>query len=256
MPENKTAAGLVAHANRALKEKWWYVWGTFGQPLTQSLLDYKAKQYPTYNGGAYKATHQKHLGQTACDCVGLIKGYCMWDDKQGKPIYDSALDWNTGMLFDKATRRGPIATIPEEPGLCVYQKGHVGVYVGGGWVIECAGGKGAVKTPLTGPGATRWTHWFACPAVQYGSSAPANPGKEETPALPAAAFVQGDRVRLRPGAKAYNGGRLAGWMSGVTCTVLEPPQGDRVVIGQGETVLAAVRAQDLTLEKPQPAPRS
>ncbi len=236
----KTAAGLVAHANRALQENWWYVWGTFGQPLTQSLLDYKARQYPTYNGGPQKTLHQKHLGQTACDCVGLIKGYCMWDKDKDKAIYDPALDWNTGMLFDRATRRGPIATLPEEPGLCVYQKGHVGVYVGKGWVIECAGGRGAVKTPLNGPGATRWTHWLACPAITY----PKQPTKP--PAPQPAAFSVGDRVRVRPGAKSYRGVPLASWVSGGEYTVLEPPQGDRVVIGRGKVVTAAVRAQDLT----------
>ena len=236
---SKTAKGLVAHANRALKEKWWYVWGTFGQPLTQSLLDYKAKQYPTYNGGANKAIHQKHLGQMVSDCVGLIKGYCMWDEKQDKPIYDSALDWNTGMVFGQATRRGPIGTIPDEPGLCVYMKGHVGVYVGDGWVIECAGGRGVVKTPLSGSGATRWTDWFACPAIQY--------GEEDKPApVPACGFAEGDRVKVRPGAKTYNGGSLASWVYGSSYTVLEPPKGDRVVIGQGRVVTAAVHAEDLT----------
>ena len=44
----KTPAGLVKHAQKALNEKWWYVWGTFGNVLTESLLESKAKQYPTY----------------------------------------------------------------------------------------------------------------------------------------------------------------------------------------------------------------
>ena len=135
----KTPAGLVQHAQKALNEKWWYVWGTFGNVLTESLLESKAKQYPTYNGGANKAIHRKHLGQTACDCVGLIKGYCMWNDAMDKPVYRSDLDYNTGMMYNAAKVKGPIGTIPDRAGICVYMQGHVGVYIGDGWVIECAG---------------------------------------------------------------------------------------------------------------------
>lgn len=94
----KTPAGLVQHAQKALNEKWWYVWGTFGNVLTESLLESKAKQYPTYNGGANKAIHRKHLGQTACDCVGLIKGYCMWNDAMDKPVAGE-VDPQTGRMY-------------------------------------------------------------------------------------------------------------------------------------------------------------
>ena len=163
----KTPEGLIKHAQKAFNEKWWYVWGPFGNKLTESLLETKAKQYPLYNGGANKTIHKKHLGQTACDCVGLIKGYCMWSDKENKPIYRADLDYNTGMMNDAATQKGTIDTIPERAGICVYMQGHVGVYIGNGWVIECAGNRGAVKTPLRGKGATAWTHWMECPFIDY-----------------------------------------------------------------------------------------
>ena len=45
----KTPEGLIKHAQKAFNEKWWYVWGTFGNKLTESLLETKAKQYPRYN---------------------------------------------------------------------------------------------------------------------------------------------------------------------------------------------------------------
>ena len=116
----KTPNGLVLHAQKALKEKWWYVWGTFGNVLTQSLLNSKATQYPAYNGGAYKAVHQRHIGETVSDCVGLIKGYCMWNDATDKPVYRSDLDYNTGMMYNAATKKGTIKTIPEVPGAVSY----------------------------------------------------------------------------------------------------------------------------------------
>lgn len=232
--KGKTPAGLVKHAQRAVKEKWWYVWGTYGSLLTEELLEMKAKQYPKYNGGANKELHRRHLGQTVSDCVGLIKGYCMWDERQDRPIYAPALDYNTGMMYNAATVKGPIGTIPDEPGICVYMQGHVGVYVGDGWVIECAGGRGAVRTPLAGAGATRWTAWFQCPFIDYVP-------REEKPAGP---LQVGDRVRVKEGSGQYGGGRLSGWVYNSSFTILEL-KGSRAVIGQNGRVTAAVNVENL-----------
>ena len=67
----------------------------------------------------------------------------MWNDKTDKPVYRSDLDYNTGMMYNAAKVKGPIGTIPDRAGICVYMQGHVGVYIGNGWVIECAGGRGS-----------------------------------------------------------------------------------------------------------------
>ena len=69
----KTPEGLVAHAQRALKEKWWYVWGTFGNTLTESLLASKIKHYPQYNNDALHRPHRRRVrggdlpGRAVCD---------------------------------------------------------------------------------------------------------------------------------------------------------------------------------------------
>lgn len=235
----KTNTGLVKHAERALREKWWYMWGTFGNYLTQPLLDSKAAQYPYYNrdNGMY-ATHKKHLGQTVSDCVGLIKGYCMWDEETDLPKYKAALDVNTGGMYSKATEKGVISNIPEIPGLCVYMKGHIGVYIGNGWVIECAGGRGAVKTPLKGSGATRWTHWLKCPFIQYQKCGTSIDDSKSD------AFQVGQTVKVKQGAKDYTGKPLAPWVYSTTFKVMEVA-GNRVVIGDGKAVTAAMRADDL-----------
>lgn len=179
----KTNAGLVAHAQRALSEKWGYVWGTFGNVLTKSLLDQKAAQYPKYNGGAKKAVlASKWLNHTVSDCVGLIKGYAMWDDAKDAPVYKAAYDVNTGGMYSKATEKGPLSTLPELPGVCVYMQGHIGVYIGGGWVIECKGGVGVIKSPLRGAGAQPWTHWLKCPFITYAAAGGATGPQEGTAA--------------------------------------------------------------------------
>lgn len=232
----KTPAGLVAHAQKALSEKWWYVWGTFGNTLTESLLASKIKQYPQYNNDAL---HRPHLGQTVSDCVGLIKGYCMWNDATDKPVYRADLDYNTGMMYNAAKVKGPIGTIPDRAGICVYMQGHVGVYVGNGWVIECAGGKGAIRTPVSGSGATRWTAWFECPFIDYGAA--------EQPSSESTTLKVGDTVKVKQGAAPWNGGKLASWVYSSTFELMEL-KGERAVIGKGGAVTTAINVKNLVVQ--------
>lgn len=56
----------------------------------------------------------------------------------------------------------------------------------------------------------------------------------------------GSKVRVKKGAKDYNGVQLASFVYGRTYDVIQI-SGDRVVIGQGGQVTAAVRAKDLIL---------
>lgn len=55
---------------------------------------------------------------------------------------------------------------------------------------------------------------------------------------------KGDKVRMN-GSKDYNGNSLASWVKGSTFDVIEV-SGDRVVIGKGNAVTAAVKKSDLT----------
>lgn len=162
----KTNLGLVAFVEKALLEKWGYVWGTFGNVLTLPLFNQKILQYPDMVG-RYKDTIAKQwVGRQTADCIGLIKAYLWWDGK--KINYQAHTDINANKMYELATRKGAIHTLPEIQGLCLWKKGHIGVYVGNGWVIEAHGtSSGVIKTPLTGRGATPWTHWLACPYIDY-----------------------------------------------------------------------------------------
>jgi len=53
--------------------------------------------------------------------------------------------------------------------LIVWKKGHVGVYIGHGEVIEAHGTKsGVIKTRLTRTiNETGWTNWCKCPFIDY-----------------------------------------------------------------------------------------
>ena len=55
--------------------------------------------------------------------------------------------------------------MPDIPGLAVWHEGHIGVYIGGGQVIEAMGTRyGVVKTELA---SRSWTHWLKVPYIRY-----------------------------------------------------------------------------------------
>lgn len=72
---------------------------------------------------------------------------------------------NTEIMFSLATVKGPISTMPEQPGLGLYMSGHVGVYVGGGMAVSAESEDTGVVERSVGSGG--WTHWFQIPGVSY-----------------------------------------------------------------------------------------
>lgn len=77
------------------------------------------------------------------------------------------------------------------------------------------------------------------------SNSTAKPAPAPAPAPAKTTFAKGDKVTVKNGAKTYTGGNLASFVYKTTYTVLEPPKGDRVVIGLNGQVTAAVNAKDL-----------
>lgn len=163
--KTKNADGLVKHCKRALAEQWGYVWGTYGKVLTKEYLDRKADQYDDV-AEQYNWIYQNWLNRRCADCVGLIKSYMWWNGEKDEVGYISSEDKSAVGMFNAATVKGTISTMPDVPGLCVYIDGeHIGVYIGNGEVIEARGTKyGVVKTKLK---ERPWTHWLACPYIEY-----------------------------------------------------------------------------------------
>jgi hypothetical protein len=130
---------------------------------TEALLAYKAKQYPNIYSASYVTASRKWLGKPVCDCVGLVKGVVWQADFQGK--YQAASDLSANGMYAKCAVKGPIATIPEKPGLVVWKDGHIGVYVGNGVVVESRSVEwGVVRTFLKD---RPWTNWGECHLVDY-----------------------------------------------------------------------------------------
>ena len=164
---NKTAEGLAAYVINAYESGWGYVWGTFGNVLTEGVFAAKLEQYPEGVGNYADFIRANWLGRRTADCVGLIKGYGWYDPDTQTIQYGShgMPDVGTDHMYYTATESGTIDTIPEVPGVAVWQSGHIGVYIGNGEVIEAMGTRyGVVKTQLEG---SSWTHWMKIAYINY-----------------------------------------------------------------------------------------
>ena len=163
----KNNLDLVRWAEDACDNGWGYVYGTWGNVLDQSLLTTKAAQYMTDVGQNMELIREQWMGRRVTDCVGLIKGYCWYSPRSGKFEYCSngMPDMGANRMLESAEESGTIDTIPEIPGIAVCAKGHIGVYVGDGWVVEAKStADGVIRTRLE---ERPWTHWCKIPHIEY-----------------------------------------------------------------------------------------
>lgn len=166
-PGTKNNLDLAAYAVQAWENNWGYVWGTYGNILTESLFAYKLKQYPDGVGNYKDFIRANWLGRRTADCVGLIKGYGWLDASSGAIRYgtNGMPDYGANQMYQSASESGSMDAMPEIVGLAVWKPGHIGVYIGGGYVIEAMGTKyGVVKTEVAGRG---WSGWCKIPYIDY-----------------------------------------------------------------------------------------
>ena len=161
--ETKTNEGLVEHCKTALAEGWGYVYGTWGNRLTEAGLRQKLIQYPNEVGRHEAHIRANYLGERTVDCGGLIKSYLWWAGSN--PFYQASTDASVDMMLEQSTQRGQIGSLPETPGAIVWYKGHAGVYIGASQVIEARGTVyGVVQTSTAD---RPWTHWFKHKNIEY-----------------------------------------------------------------------------------------
>lgn len=180
---------------------------------------YKSKnRYKSGGIGRYDAD-----GTRQFDCCGLFKCF-MWHDyssKNAKYYGKTQKDLSCEGLLAEAKEKGDISTIPEIQGVLVYMKGHMGIYIGNGQVIESTAAKyngknGKIyKTYFKGNGAgcdgkrATWTKWFKSPYLTYGEEIkPAEP----TPAEPKTDNFLGARGYIKLGDKGDNVDKISKFM--------------------------------------------
>ena len=149
------ASELVALFRQALEEEWGYIWGKSGQVWTQANQDAATREMTVKYG-------QRHVGKRVADCSGLF----VWAYKVlGAYIYHGS---NT--IFNKYTTiTGAVSGLSTlRPGSAVFmvndgRRTHIGLYVGGGKVIEAQGTMtGVVESTLD-----VWDEWGELSDVNY-----------------------------------------------------------------------------------------
>lgn len=133
--------------NIATTKKTVYAWGMFGSPITKSIVNGKAKQYPSwYTESRLKSVFSPLYDSDPLvwgfDCIGLIKGV-LWgwqgvtDKNYGGAVYssNSVPDLSADSTITKCSNVSAdfnnIAV-----GEYLWMKGHCGIYIGNGLAVE------------------------------------------------------------------------------------------------------------------------
>ena len=121
-----------------------YAWGCFGQPITNETINAKAKQFKTWytTENINKLKQYANKGYFGFDCVNLIKGV-LWGWGGDTSHVNGGAKYDTTKCAD-TTADGLIAKCKDvstdfsniEVGELVWIKGHVGLYIGDGLVVE------------------------------------------------------------------------------------------------------------------------
>ena len=162
---------LVAFAKLMIGCPYWM--GTYGQIASEQVYNSCKSRYPesyppkkwTYESFAKDIRAKAKV----MDCSGLIKAFWMTPNPLETPYaaakYIAKYDLSANMLEAQAKEKGDIKTIPEIAGLLVWKSGHVGIYIGGGKVIEEAGHQqGCIESRLADK---NWQKWLKHPYLEY-----------------------------------------------------------------------------------------
>ena len=171
----KTNIDFVKYLKSLLNKNTVYMWGGYGTLVTKSFINQKKKQYPSH----YPASKVKYLNSLvgkdyySYDCAGMIKSYWMSDYGTEPVKYNKKYDKDAyGITIGMASDKGNIKTLPEIPGILLYMKGHCGVYIGSGNVIECTSNEKISKKKGGGVcisklSQRKWTTWTKTRWLDY-----------------------------------------------------------------------------------------
>lgn len=168
-----------------------YLFGDNGKPITEALIQAKARQYPKLFTEKYINRCRKWIGNK--DLAGnLLPGF----DCSGLIDVFLGVDLAARNYFARAKVRGKMGTVPETiPGVLVFKSGwdgvidHIGVSDGKGSVYEAKGvDYGVIRTRLAGGG---WDFWALCHLIDY--QFVLGPTPDVTPGIRSG--EEGERVR-------------------------------------------------------------
>lgn len=181
------AQDLIAKFQYALDNKFGYILNTWHTKWTQSLQTQKVNHMENKYGSAWKTNDNakkdssytaamygsRWIGKYVTDCSGLF--YWAFKELGGYMYHGSNTMWNKYCTAKGKLVNGKRSDGKElKPGTAVFvlkngnDRSHVGLYIGGGTVIEASGTKvGVVTTKITN---SKWSEWGELKGVDYNSS--------------------------------------------------------------------------------------
>lgn len=181
---------LIEKFREALDQGWGYIWGTAGVVWTEAKQKQKVRYMESSYGAGWKDNAEaktdnyysaarygdKWIGETVADCSGLFA----WAFKKlgGYMYHGSNTMWDKYCTAKGELNKGKRDDGAElKPGTAIFthntktgKRGHVGLYVGDGWVIEASGTiNGVIKSKIT---ISKWVEWGELKGVNYGAAAP------------------------------------------------------------------------------------
>ena len=126
-----------------------YLYGGIGQIVTQSVVNAKAKQYPSFYTSARKANYTQYINSSkrywGFDCVNLYKSILWgWNGDASKSFggakyaSNGVPDASADGLFSYCTGKSSTGWDNMMIGEALWMSGHFGLYVGNGKCIECS----------------------------------------------------------------------------------------------------------------------
>ena len=180
------ADALIAKFKYALENNWGYIWGTSGVKWT-AAKQAEIEKTTDSDRELSRKYGKKWIGHMVADCSGLF----VWAFKQlGGSIYHGSNTMYLRYCSSKGKMTGGKREDGQElkPGTSVYVYDakkdnckHVGLYIGGGQVIEAKGTvAGVILTPVTDK---KWNRWGELKDVDYtNTSEPSGIGDAATDA--------------------------------------------------------------------------
>lgn len=188
-----TTQALIDRFQYAIDNGWGYIWGTAGVKWTKAKQTAIEKTTDA-SRAASRQYGSQWIDHMVADCSGLFSW--AFHELGGYMYHGSNTMWDSYCTAKGELVKGRRDDGSElKPGTAVFchnkdtgKRGHVGLYIGNGIVIEAAGAKsGVITSKITDK---KWVEWGELKGVLYGDPEPVPEGY---------AVVTGKNLALREG---------------------------------------------------------